>query len=82
MDNPREVRELFVPIGSIRVNVKKRRKLSSAKINRYAACFEAGDNFPPVCVSDCGDFYTIRDGRHRFVAQLRNGYSYIAVSVR
>lgn len=72
---------IFVPIESVRVNPKKLRKLSSAKVDFYAECFEAGDDFPPITVLDCGGFYTVRDGRHRYTAQLRNGYRYVAVTV-
>ena len=72
---------IFVSIESVRVNHKKIRKLSSAKVDFYAECFEAGDDFPPIEVLDCGDFYTVRDGRHRYLAQLLNGYRYVAVKV-
>lgn len=74
-------REQFIPIESIRVNLKKIRKLSRAKVHGYGLCFEAGNDFPPITVSDCGDFYTINDGRHRYLAQLQNGYRFIAVVV-
>jgi hypothetical protein len=72
---------IFIPIESVRVNPKKLRKLSLAKIGNYAVCFEAGDDFPPISVNDCGGFYTIRDGRHRYLAQLHSGYRFIAVVV-
>jgi len=65
----------------IRVNHKKLRKLSRAKIEQYARDFEYGNDFPPIHVEDCGDFYTIRDGRHRFQAQLSLGYRTITVTV-
>ena len=83
VDTPTEARtcELYVPIGSIRVNSKKLRKLSAAKICRYARDFEAGDDFPPIRVMCCGDFYTINDGRHRFQAQLACGFDRVAVVV-
>ena len=72
----------YVPIDAIRVNHKKLRKLSQAKIDRYFREYERGDEFPPIKVDFCGDFYTIRDGRHRFQAQLHAGYAMIAVDDR
>jgi hypothetical protein len=55
--------------------------MSRAKIHRYVFGYESGDNFPPIVVEDCGGFYTIRDGRHRFQAQLIAGYTEIKVVV-
>ena len=72
----------YVPVDMIRVNYKKLRKLSQAKINRYAREYERGDDFPPIKVDFCGDFYTIRDGRHRFQAQQHAGITLIEVDAR
>ncbi len=72
----------YVAIEEIFVNRKKLRKLSSTKINQYVRAYESGDHFPPISVDDSGDFYTIFDGRHRYQAQLRAGFTLIAVSVR
>ena len=74
--------QLYVPIDAIRVNHKKLRKLSQAKIDRYSREYERGDDFPPIKVDFCGDFYTIRDGRHRFQAQLYAGMTLIEVDPR
>ncbi len=71
----------FVPIDSVRVNRKKLRKLSQAKIVRYERDYELGDSFPPITVEDNGGFYTIRDGRHRYQAQLRAGHCLVEVDV-
>jgi hypothetical protein len=73
--------ELYVPIDRIRVATKKLRKLSVDKIRRYRLDYEAGDYFPPLTVDDCGGFYTIRDGRHRYQAQLACGFATVAVMV-
>lgn len=73
---------VYVPIGKLRVNPKKLRKLSGTKIQQYAGEYESGDEFPPLTVLDCGGFYTVRDGRHRLQAQLACGYQMVAVSVR
>jgi hypothetical protein len=72
----------FVAIKDIYVNHKKLRKLSHVKIDQYVRDYERGDSFPPITVDDCGEFYTIRDGRHRYQAQLSAGYSLIEVSLR
>lgn len=72
----------YIDVALIRVNPKKLRKLSQAKIQRYARDFERGDEFPPIQVSDCGGFYTVRDGRHRFQAQLLAEFTHVAVIVR
>ena len=71
----------IVPVDAVRVNAKKLRKLSGAKIAQYAAAYERGDDFPAITVEDCGGFYTVRDGRHRFQAQLLCGHSVIEVSL-
>lgn len=71
----------YVDAHLIRVNPKKLRKLSMAKIRQYAADYDSGDQFPPIVVEDCGAFYTVRDGRHRFQAQLLSGVRVIEVSL-
>lgn len=63
------------------VNPKKLRKLSAAKIRQFMRDYDRGHDFPPIRVEDCGGFYTVRDGRHRFQAQLSCGYRYIEVSI-
>ncbi len=78
----RTPREQYVPIEIVRMNAKKLRKLSQAKIRQYSAAFEAGCDFPAISVTHCGDFYTIRDGRHRYQAQIANGYRFILVALR
>jgi hypothetical protein len=75
------VEVLVVPIGSVRVNAKKLRKLHPKKVAQYEADFECGDEFPPIEVEDCGGFYTVRDGRHRYIAQSNLGYTMIDVVV-
>ena len=71
----------YIDADLIRVNQKKLRKLSQAKISQYLRDFERGDAFPPIEVENCGGFYTIRDGRHRFQAQLLCGYRLVTVTV-
>ena len=70
-----------VDVATVHVNTKKLRKLSAAKIRQYTHDYDRGCEFPPITVESCGDFYTVRDGRHRFQAQLACGYSMIEVSV-
>jgi ParB-like chromosome segregation protein Spo0J len=72
----------LVDIDIIRVNHKKLRKLSNAKIAQYLRDYESGDDFPPITVDDCNGFYTINDGRHRYQAQLAAGFAKVAVIVR
>jgi ParB-like chromosome segregation protein Spo0J len=72
----------YVAVDDIFVSRKKLRKLSDAKIAQYAQAYEGGEEFPPISVDDNGGFYTIFDGRHRYQAQLRAGFTLIAVSVR
>lgn len=57
-------------------------KLSERKIRQYAMAYEAGDDFPAIEADDCGNFYTIRDGRHRYAAQRRSGYATIPIITR
>ncbi len=71
-----------VPIELVYVSHRKLRKLSTRKITEYARAFEAGADFPPIDVVDCGDFYTIRDGRHRYAAQSCNGYPTVTITIR
>ena len=70
-----------IQISQIYVSAKKLRKLSAAKIRQYICDYEAGDNFPAITVVDCGDFYTIRDGRHRYQAQLACGFEVVTAIV-
>ena len=70
-----------VDATEVRVNPKKLRKLSAVKIRQYMHDYDRGCDFPPITVEDCGGFYTVRDGRHRFQAQLGCGYRYIEVSI-
>jgi hypothetical protein len=72
---------LTVPIESVRVHIKKLRKLHPRKVAQYEADFEYGDEFPPIEVENCGAFYTIRDGRHRYIAQKNLEYAMIDVVV-
>ena len=72
---------LYVSVDQIRVNAKKLRKLSDKKVGQYLRHYDRGDMFPPITVEDNGGFYTINDGRHRFQAQLRAGYTLVEVSV-
>ena len=71
----------IVDVAMVRVNAKKLRKLSNAKIRQYAYDYDLGCQLPPVTVEGCGDFYTVRDGRHRYQAQLACGYRMIEVSL-
>lgn len=71
----------YVGIAQVNVNQKKLRKLSQAKIRQFLFGYERGDDFPPILVEDCGDFYIVREGRHRFQAQLLAGYDRIAVTI-
>lgn len=70
---------LTVPITLIRLKEKKRRKLHPKKVAQYEQAYERGDEFPPIEVENCGTFYTIRDGRHRFIAQQNLEYRMIDV---
>lgn len=70
-----------VNADDVRVNPKKLRKLSKVKIDRYRHDYDCGSDFPPITVEDCGEFYTVRDGRHRFQAQLACGIRLIEVSI-
>ena len=72
---------LIIPVDAVRVNSKKLRKLSGAKIAQYVRDYERGDEFPAITVEDCGGFYTVRDGRHRYQAQLLCGYTQIEASL-
>lgn len=71
----------LIDVDSIRVNPKKLRKLSRAKILKYATDYDRGDSFPPIVVENCGGFYTVRDGRHRYQAQLIAGARLVEVSL-
>lgn len=72
----------YIDVELVHVSVKKLRKLSSTKVDQYMRDYERGDDFPPINVRDCGGFYTIRDGRHRFQAQLAAGYKMIEVIIQ
>lgn len=65
----------------IHVSSKGKRRIDYAKVLVYEGSYEAGDQFPPILVEDCGGFYTIRDGRHRFLAQYGLGWQYVEAEV-
>ncbi len=71
----------YVNVEFINVNHKKLRKLSQAKIRQYLLDYERGDDFPPITVEDCNGFFTVRDGRHRYQAQLLAGHTKVSVVV-
>lgn len=60
---------------------KKLRKLTNAKIAKYAEAYEHGDQFPAITVEDAGGFYAVRDCRHHFQGRLHYSYRRIEVSV-
>jgi hypothetical protein len=73
--------DIHIDVSLIQVNAKKLRKLSLAKIRQYIRAYEAGHNFPAIIVVDCGSFYIIRDGRHRYQAQLACGFQLVSAVV-
>jgi hypothetical protein len=73
---------ILVPLASIRVSRRKLDRLSRTKINRYCSDLENGDDFPPITLIDCGTFFTISDGRHRFAAHQLAGFGVITARIR
>jgi hypothetical protein len=72
---------VLVPISSVQVSWRKLAKLDQAKISVYEGDYERGDRFPPILLDDCGSFYTIVDGRHRFAAQRNLGWRMIEAQI-
>lgn len=68
-------------VDQIRLSPKKQRKLHPAKVAQYQRDYEAGDVFPPIEVRNCGDFYVIREGRHRYISQCRAGFWFVDAQV-
>jgi len=61
---------------------EKTQQVAPKKVTQYEQDLERGDEFPPIEVENCGTFYTIRDGHHRFIAHKKLGYAMIDVVVR
>jgi len=72
----------LVPLTSIRVSQRKLNRLSRTKLDCYRSDLENGDDFPPIILTDCGAFYTIWDGRHRFAAHSLAGFGAIVARIR
>ena len=71
----------FIPVSRVKVNPRNLRRVNRRKVAAYAYCYEAGEALPPIKVEANQGFFTIWDGRHRFLAQLEAGYSVIEVEI-
>ncbi len=75
---------ILLPLTSIRVSEKQKRKVSEDKVRRHLQFLETGNDALPIEVHALGDdTYTIAgNGRHRFFAYVFGGYSHIPVIVQ
>jgi hypothetical protein len=74
-------REVWLPIKCIAQSKKLQRKMCREKVESYRQLLEAGRDFPPIRVLLNGDCYTIRDGRHRYLASREAGHSHMKAVV-
>ncbi len=75
---------ILLPLTSIRVSEKQKRKVSEDKVFRHLQSIETGNDTLPIEVHALGDgTYTIAgNGRHRFFAYVFGGYSHIPAIVQ
>lgn len=73
---------LFLPISSLHITEKKRKGVSSKRVEEIRRKIECGEEILPIKVFELGDgTYVVRDGRHRIKAHLEAGVHYIAAMV-
>ena len=73
---------IWAPLAEIRISDRTARKLSAATVERYRVWLEQGREAPPVRLARDGEWFLVRDGRHRVAAALAAGLTVIEAEVR
>jgi hypothetical protein len=81
-DETRRVETVWVPLTRVRIRERRLRGLSASTVDRYRLWLEQGREAPPVRLVRQGEWYLVRDGRHRVAAALAAGLTEIEAEVR
>ena len=69
---------LLLPIEVLRYTTRKRRGISSRRVEELRYAIEFGEDILPIRVNALGDgTYVVKDGRHRIQAHLEAGIDLI-----
>jgi hypothetical protein len=68
---------IWARLDAVRVSGRRARAVNAAKVARYRDWLEQGRVAPPVRLVRNGDFFVVRDGRHRVAAALAAGHAVI-----
>jgi hypothetical protein len=68
---------IWARLDDVRVSDRRARAVNAAKVARYRDWLEQGRVAPPVRLVRNGDFFVVRDGRHRVAAALAAGHAVI-----
>jgi hypothetical protein len=68
---------IWARLDDIRVSDRRARAINVAKVARYREWLEQGRVAPPVRLARNGEFFVVRDGRHRVAAALAAGHAVI-----
>ena len=81
-DDTHRVETVWVPLTRVRIRERRLRGLSASTVERYRVWLEQGREAPPVRLARDGDWFLVRDGRHRVAAALAAGLTVIEAEVR
>ena len=76
----RHIETHWVPVAQVRFR-PRRRGLSASTVERYRQWLEQGRQAPPVRLVRQGEWFLIRDGRHRVAAAIAAGFEHIEAEV-
>jgi hypothetical protein len=80
-DETRRVETVWVPLTRVRIRERRLRGLSASTVDRYRLWLEQGREAPPVRLVRQGEWYLVRDGRHRLAAAFAAGLTAIEAEV-
>ena len=70
----------WVPVAQVRFR-PRRRGVSASTVERYRQWLEQGRQAPPVRLVRQGEWFLIRDGRHRVAAAIAAGLELIEAEI-
>ena len=73
---------IWVPLAEVRISERRWRSINRSTVERYREWLERGREAPPVRLARQGDWYVVRDGRHRVAAALAAGLTLVKAELR
>ena len=73
---------VWVPLAEVRISERRWRSINGSTVERYREWLEQGREAPPVRLARQGDWYVVRDGRHRVAAALAAGHALVEAELR